>query len=124
MLRFFFRLGIVGLFVLSALDSSFLVLPLSNDLLLIALVSRGQSSFAWIAYVLVSAVGSIIGVLIVDVTMRKEGEKGLEHFFNPKKIEKLTTKIENQAGISVFIATLLPPPFPFTGAVIDRKSVV
>src|ERR1043166_5589083 len=123
MLRFFFRLGIVGLFVLSALDSSFLVLPLSNDLLLIALVSRGQSSFAWIAYVLVSAVGSIIGVLLVDVTMRKAGEKGLEHFFNPKKIEKFKTKIENKAGISVFIATLLPPPFPFTGAVMTASAL-
>lgn len=123
MLRFFFRLGIVGLFVLSALDSSFLVLPLSNDLLLIALVSRGQSSFAWIAYVLVSAVGSIIGVLLVDVTMRKAGEKGLEHFFNPKKIEKFKTKIENKAGISVFVATLLPPPFPFTGAVMTASAL-
>ena len=58
MLRFFLRLGIFGLFLLSALDSSFLVLPFGNDLLLIALVSRNRDSLVWIAYVLVSAIGS------------------------------------------------------------------
>lgn len=123
MLRFFFRLGIVGLFLLSALDSSFLVLPLSNDLLLIALVVRGRSSLAWIAYVLVSAIGSIVGVLFVDVIMRRAGEKGLEHFFSLQKIEKFKAKIENKAGVSVFMATLLPPPFPFTGAVMTASAL-
>src|ERR1051326_7603302 len=97
MLRFFFRLGIVGLFLLSAADSSYLVLPLGNDLLLIALVIAGKSSFAWIGYVLVSAIGSIVGVLFVDVTMRKAGEKGLEHFFSPQKIEKFKRRIQDKA---------------------------
>src|SRR5689334_24516300 len=65
-LHFFRRLGILGLLLLSALDSSFLVLPFGNDLLLIALVSANRNSLIWIAYVLVSAIGSVIGVLIVD----------------------------------------------------------
>ena len=99
MLRFFLRLGIFGLFLLSALDSSFLVLPFGNDLLLIALVSRDRSSLIWIAYVLVSAIGSIVGVLVIDVIMRKAGEKGLEHFVSPKKIDKFKRKIENKAGV-------------------------
>jgi membrane protein YqaA with SNARE-associated domain len=123
MLRFFFRLGILGLFLLSALDSSFLVLPFSNDLLLIALVSSGRSSLRWIAYVIVSALGSIVGVWVVDVTMRKAGEKGLEHFISSQKIEKFKRKIENKAGISVFVATVLPPPFPFTPVVMTASAL-
>jgi membrane protein YqaA with SNARE-associated domain len=123
MLRFFFRLGIFGLFLLSALDSSFLVLPFSNDLLLIALVSSGRSSLIWIAYVLTSALGSMVGVWFVDVIMRKAGEKGLEHFINPKKIERFKTKIENKGGISVFVATVLPPPFPFTPVVMTASAL-
>ena len=123
MLRFFFRLGIFGLFLLSALDSSFLVLPFSNDLLLIALVSSGRSSLIWIAYVLTSALGSMVGVWFVDVIMRKAGEKGLEHFINPKKIERFKNKIENKAGISVFVATVLPPPFPFTPVVMTASAL-
>ena len=123
MLRFFLRLGIFGLFLLSALDSSFLVLPFGNDLLLIALVSSGRSSLRWIAYVIASALGSLVGVFIVDVLMRKAGEKGLERFLNPRKIEKFKAKVENKAGISVFIATLLPPPFPFTPVVMTASAL-
>jgi membrane protein YqaA with SNARE-associated domain len=123
MLRFFLRLGIFGLFLLSALDSSFLVLPFGNDLLLIALVSSGKSSLRWIAYVIASALGSLVGVFIVDVLMRKAGEKGLERFLSPRKIEKFKAKVENKAGISVFIATLLPPPFPFTPVVMTASAL-
>jgi membrane protein YqaA with SNARE-associated domain len=122
-LRFFRRLGIFGLLLLSALDSSFLVLPFGNDLLLIALVSSHRDSLIWIVYVLVSAIGSVIGVLVVDLLMRKAGEKGLERFVSEKKIEKLKAKLENKTGITIFIATLIPPPFPFTTAVMTASAL-
>ena len=123
MIRFFLRLGIFGLFLLSALDSSFLVLPFGNDVLLIAMVSRDRSSLAWISYVLVSALGSILGVFVIDLIMRKAGEKGLERFVSAKKIEKFKAKLENKAGITVFVATLLPPPFPFTPVVMTASAL-
>ena len=123
MLRFFLRLGIFGLFLLSALDSSFLVLPFGNDLLLIALVSSGRGSLVWIGYVIVSAIGSIVGVFVIDLIMRKTGEKGLEHFISQQKIEKLKEKIQNKAFVTVFVATLLPPPFPFTPVVMTASAL-
>jgi membrane protein YqaA with SNARE-associated domain len=122
-LRFFIRLGIFGLFLMSALDSSFLVLPFGNDLLLIALVSSNRDSFIWIAYVLVSAIGSVLGVFVIDMLMRKAGEKGLERFVSEKKIKKLKNKMENKAGVTVFLATLMPPPFPFTPAVMTASAL-
>jgi len=122
-LRFFRRLGVFGLLLLSALDSSFLVLPFGNDLLLIALVSHNRNSLIWITYVAVSAMGSVIGVLVVDLLMRKAGEKGLERFVSPQQLEKLKAKLENKAGITVFIATLIPPPFPFTPAVMTASAL-
>ena len=121
--RFFRRLGILGLLLMSALDSSFLVLPFGNDLLLIALVSSNNEGASWIAYVLVSAIGSVIGVFVIDLLMRKAGEKGLERFISKKKIEKLKSKIENKAFITVFLATLIPPPFPFTPAVMTASAL-
>jgi len=123
MLRFFFRLGFFGLFLLSALDSSFLVLPFSNDLLLIALVSRAGGSLKWIVYVLASVLGSIVGVSVVDVVMRKAGEKGLERFLKPEKIDKFKQKIENKAEMSLFVATVLPPPFPFTPVIMTASAL-
>ena len=121
--RFFRRLGLLGLFLMSTLDSSFLVLPFGNDLLLIALVSANRNSLIWIAYVLVSALGSVVGVFIVDVIMRKAGEKGLERFVSAKKVETLKAKLENKSGITVFIATLIPPPFPFTPVVMTASAL-
>lgn len=122
-LRFFLRLGVFGLFLMSALDSSFLVLPFGNDLLLIALVSSNRESLIWIAYVVVSAIGSVVGVFVIDLLMRKAGEKGLERFISEKRINKLKAKLENKGGITVFIATLIPPPFPFTPVVMTASAL-
>ena len=122
-LRMFMRMGLLGLFLMSALDSSFLVLPFGNDLLLIALVSANRESFWWIAYVIVSATGSVVGVFFVDLIMRKAGETGLERFVSRKRIDKLKAKLENKGGITVFVATLIPPPFPFTPVVMTASAL-
>ena len=121
--RFFRRMGIFGLLLMSALDSSFLVLPFGNDLLLIALVSSNREGPTWIAYVLVSAIGSVIGVFVIDLLTRKAGEKGLERFLSKKKIERVKAKIENKGFLTVFLATLIPPPFPFTPAVMTASAL-
>lgn len=121
--RFLLRLGMPGLLLMSALDSSFLVLPFGNDLLLIALVSSNRESLIWIAYVLVSAVGSVLGVFVIDLLMRKAGEKGLERFVSARKVERWKAKLENKLGITVFVATLLPPPFPFTPVIMTASAL-
>jgi membrane protein YqaA with SNARE-associated domain len=108
---------------MSVLDSSFLVLPFGNDLLLIAFISSDREGPAWIAYVLVSAIGSVLGVFVVDLLMRKTGEKGLQRFVSPRRIEQLKSRIENKAGITLFLATLIPPPFPFTPAVMTASAL-
>jgi membrane protein YqaA with SNARE-associated domain len=116
-------MGIPGLFLMSALDSSFLVLPFGNDLLLIALVSSNRESLIWIGYVLVSAAGSVLGVFVIDLLMRKAGEKGLERFVKPKKLERIKQKLENKLGFTVFVTTLLPPPFPFTPVIMTASAL-
>jgi membrane protein YqaA with SNARE-associated domain len=121
--RFFRRLGVWGLLLLSALDSSFLVLPFGNDLLLIGLVSSDRNGPGWILYVLVSVAGSVVGVWVLDLLMRRAGERGLEHFVNPDRIERLKRRIENKAGITVFVASVMPPPFPFTPVIMTASAL-
>ena len=123
LLRFFRRLGVFGIFLFSVLDSSFLVLPFGNDLLLIGLTSSDRNGFGWIAYVLAASIGSVIGVLLVDWLARKGGEKGLERFVSRQKVEQLKQKIDNQAGITVLLATLIPPPFPFTAVIMTASAL-
>jgi membrane protein YqaA with SNARE-associated domain len=114
---FFRRMGALGLFLLGVCDSSFLFLPFSNDLLLIALVSRERNSWQWVIYPLAAALGSVVGVTLLDMVMRKVGEEGLEQFVGPKRWEGLRGKIESRGGWTLFLATLLPPPFPFTAVI-------
>lgn len=121
--RFFRRMGPLGLFLLGALDSSFLFLPFGNDLLLIALVSADHGSVQTILFVLMSALGSVAGVLIIDLLMRKAGDEGLKRFLKPKQIARLRKKMEKRAGWAVLLTTLLPPPFPFTPVIMAASAL-
>jgi membrane protein YqaA with SNARE-associated domain len=121
-INFFQKLGAAGLFLLGVLDSSFLVLPFGNDFLLISLVSSSHGA-VWILYVIVSALGSLVGVFIVDVLMRRAGEEGLEKFVKPKRVKQLKQKLDKGVGWVVFTSTLLPPPFPFTPVIMSASAL-
>jgi membrane protein YqaA with SNARE-associated domain len=121
--RYFRRLGVFGLFILSTLDSSFLVLPFGNDVMLIAIVSRSRSLLASMGSVFAAVAGSLLGVFIVDALMRKTGEKGLQRFVSSKKLESLKTKLETKGWLTLFAATVLPPPFPFTPVVMTASAL-
>ena len=116
-------MGAFGIFLFSFLDSSFLVLPFGNDLLLIGLTSSDRTGFSWITYVLAAVAGSVLGTLLVDVLMRAAGEKGLQRFVSEKRIEQLKNKIDTKAGITVFLAAILPPPFPFTPVIMTAAAL-
>jgi membrane protein YqaA with SNARE-associated domain len=121
---FFRHLGALGLFLFGAIDSSFLFfLPFGNDFLLIALTSANRQSLIWISYVLMSALGSLVGVLFTDLVARKLGEKGLEKFVKPKKIARLKSRLEKNTGWTILTASLLPPPFPFTAVAMTASAL-
>lgn len=121
--RYFRRLGVFGLILLGALDSSFLVLPFGNDLLLIALVSSNRSALMAIAYVLASVAGSLLGAFVIDSLMRKTGEKGLDRLVSKRKRERLKRHLENRGWLTVFVGTVLPPPFPFTAVLMTASAL-
>jgi membrane protein YqaA with SNARE-associated domain len=116
---YFLHLGALGLVVLGILDSSFLFLPVGNDILLVILVARHHQQF--LLYVLLAAAGSVIGVLLLDVVCRKGGEEGLKKMVNLKRLNYLKKKMKEHGSIAIVIASLSPPPFPFT-AVIGAAS--
>ncbi|HEY6403244.1 MAG TPA: VTT domain-containing protein [Blastocatellia bacterium] len=120
---FFRRMGALGLFLLGVFDSSFLFFPFGNDLLLIALVSSGRHPWRWMVYTLAAALGSVVGVVLVDMVMRKAGEEGLEKFVGEKKVDRLKGKLEKRGVWAVFFAALLPPPFPFTAAIAAASAL-
>ncbi len=116
---YFLHLGAIGLVILGVLDSSFLFLPVGNDILLVILVARNHSKFPM--YVLAAALGSAVGVLLLDLVCRKGGEEGLKRMMSTKRLSYLKKKMEEHGTIAVLVASLSPPPFPFT-AVIGAAS--
>lgn len=111
----FEHLGAVGLLLLGILDSSFLFMPLGNDLLIVGLTTQHHERLFY--YVPFAAVGSTLGVLLLDLVSRKGGEEGLKKTLPPKRLDYLKKKMSENAFLALLVAGLAPPPFPFTPVV-------
>lgn len=111
-IQFLFSIGYFGPFVMGILDSSFLVLPFGNDLLVVGMVAGHPQGTAW--YVLSAACGSTIGACLLALVARKIGEEGIRRISGKSRYEKLKNRIGRRSGLAVVVAGLAPPPFPFT----------
>ena len=111
-LQVLLHLGFLGPLALGIADSSFLFLPIGNDLLIVILVARHHSEF-WL-YTLTGAIGSTLGVLLVDLTARKLGESGIQKMAGQRRFEYLKKKVNRRGAFFVAFSALSPPPFPFT----------
>lgn len=117
----FLHIGASGLVLLGVLDSSFLFLPLGNDLLLALLVARNHEQFP--VYVLAASAGSTIGVVLLDLVCRRMGEEGLTRVLPQKRLQYLMKKVRQQAWIAIFVACVAPPPFPFTPVIAAASAL-
>ncbi|HEU4597885.1 MAG TPA: hypothetical protein VFS10_22345 [Pyrinomonadaceae bacterium] len=120
----FVRLGVFGPFLLEALDSSFFYAPLGNELLLFALIHKGGGpSWMWAAYALAGALGTVAGVFVLDLLMRRVGAEGIERLVKPKSFARIKSKMDSHAGWVVFLASALPPPFPFRVTIMSASAL-
>jgi membrane protein YqaA with SNARE-associated domain len=115
------RMGGFGLLALGIFDSSFLFMPLGNDLLMVAMTARRHGLLFY--YAAMATAGSVLGCLLMDVVSRKGGEAGLEKRLPRKRLEYVKAKVEKKAGWALATAALLPPPFPFTPFVIAAAAL-
>lgn len=106
-----FRLGGLGLFLVGVIDSSFLTAPLANDLLVIALTATHHDRIFY--YSFMAALGSTVGCLMVDVISRK-AEQGAKRNWPSGRWKFVESHFQKRAAWTVIIASLMPPPFPFT----------
>jgi membrane protein YqaA with SNARE-associated domain len=109
---FFASLGGLGLLLLGILDSSFLFMPLGNDLLIVGLTARNPAH--WPYYVLMASAGSVVGCWFTDWVSRKGGEEGLEKRVSKRRLAYVQAQVKKRAGFALALAALMPPPFPFT----------
>ncbi len=110
--HFFFALGGTGLVLLGILDSSFLMLPLGNDLLLVALTARHRDHMFY--YAAMATIGSTLGVALAHFVSSRTGRKAIEGKKKSRQIAYVERKVEKYGGLAIGVAALAPPGFPFT----------
>jgi membrane protein YqaA with SNARE-associated domain len=112
--RALFRAGGLGLLTLGVFDSSPLVLPFGNDLLMLALSARYHNRMPY--YAVMAALGSLIGSAVTVWVSRKGGAK-LKEVAAGDRLSNVQKHVQQHAGWTLVAASLLPPPFPFTAVV-------
>jgi membrane protein YqaA with SNARE-associated domain len=107
---FLLAYGPFGLFVVALLDSALIPLPGGADVVMILLTIQHPS---WmLIYAAAATLGSVAGCVILYYISRKAGRRALERFSESKqaRVKKL---IDRYDVLSVLVASILPPPFPF-----------
>jgi membrane protein YqaA with SNARE-associated domain len=103
-------LGPAGLFAVALLDSVFVPLPGGPDAVLMLLSTQRP---AWMpVYALSATAGSILGCVILYHISRRAGRRALDKFSESKQA-RVKELLDRYDVLSVLVACVLPPPFPF-----------
>ena len=117
--------GAFGLFAIALLDSALIPLPGGPDAVMLLL--SAQSPARMPLYALAATAGSVIGCVILYHISKRAGRRALDKF-PPEKQARVKELVDRYDVLSVLVASVLPPPFPFKLFVITagvfRLSVV
>ena len=107
---FLLAYGPFGLFGIALLDSALIPLPAGPDVVMILLTIQRPG---WMpVYAAAATIGSVAGCVILYYISRKAGRRALERFSQSKQA-RVKELIDRYDVLSVLIASILPPPFPF-----------
>jgi membrane protein YqaA with SNARE-associated domain len=70
-----------------------------------------------------AATGSVLGCWFTDWVSRKGGEEGLEKRVSKRRLAYVQAQVKKRAGFALALASLMPPPFPFTPFVIVAAAL-
>ncbi len=109
--RYFFKLGLVGLFLICIIDSSPIPLPIpgSSDLLVVLLAAQRHG---WFLVTLVATLGSIVGAAVSYQTGVAGGLPLVNKYVPARFRHRITHWAEHHSLLSVALPAMLPPPAP------------
>lgn len=105
------ELGGPGLFLIAALDSSFLSFPQVNDLLVLYLSTRSPARMPY--YAGMTTLGSLTGCFALYALARRGGEVFLRRRFSAGRVDRGKAIYQRFGLLAVLVPALLPPPTPF-----------
>ena len=102
--------GPLGLLAIAFLDSLFIPMPGGVDAVLLLLAASRPS---WLLiYVAAATIGSTAGCVGLYKISERAGHRALNRF-SERKQKRVKDLIDRYDVLSVLVASLLPPPFPF-----------
>jgi len=102
--------GPFGLLAIAFLDSVMIPMPGGVDAVLL-LLSAARPSWV-LVYVAAATIGSTAGCVVLYYISRRAGHRALKRFSESKQ-KRVKDLIDRYDVLSVLVASLLPPPFPF-----------
>lgn len=108
--KFVATMGGGGLFLVTFFDSSVLSFPFVADALVIDLSAQRPARMSY--YVAMASLGSLAGSIWLYLLAKKGGE-AFFHRRAGRAARKARQWVDSHAFLSVFVPSLLPPPFPF-----------
>ena len=102
--------GAFGLFGIALLDSALVPLPGGPDAVMILLSTQSPARMP--LYALGATAGSVAGCVILYFISRRAGRRALEKFPESKRA-RVKELVDRYDVLSVLVASVLPPPFPF-----------
>jgi membrane protein YqaA with SNARE-associated domain len=103
--------GGIGMFVVAALDSSFLSFPQINDLLVLYMSTQNPMRMPY--YAGMTTLGSLVGCFALYVVAWRGGEVFLRKRFSGPRVERGLALYQRHGLLAVVVPALLPPPMPF-----------
>lgn len=122
LVHFFFHLGLVGLFVISSVDSSFIPLPIPGvtDIMIVVYAANHASV---ILLVLIATAGSAVGGLFSHAVGQAGGMAFLQKNVPRPILKRVTSWTERHAIIAISVPALLPPPMPLSPFVLAAGAI-
>lgn len=109
LIAFFQNFGVVGLFVISFIESIFS--PILPDLLLIPMALSAPEKAIY--YSVIATTGSVLGGIIGYFVGNKYGILAVKKFVPDHYVVKISNWLEQYGGWAIFLAALAPIPYKF-----------
>lgn len=122
LMHFFFSFGLAGLPIISAVDSSFVPLPIPGvtDILIIVYAASKANLFLLVA---LATIGSAIGGFLSHAAGRAGGMAFLQKRVPARILNPVSNWMEHHAILAVALPALLPPPMPLSPFVLVAGAV-
>ena len=117
-----FSFGLVGLFPVAIIDSSFIPLPLPGmtDIMLVLFAAQHANPFLLVA---IAGLGSAIGGFVSYQVGQSGGMAFIERRTPKKSFKRITQWMEAHAILAVALPAILPPPMPLSPFVLAAGAL-